>query len=71
VQLSIACFDGIYKHGSTLLGVDGKTVGLVDAKVQTNKSFRCMIEAGYDVGNSTAEDLNWADGCFVSLVVDE
>jgi hypothetical protein len=53
------------------LGVDGKTVGLVDAKVQTYKSVRCMIEAGYDVGNSTGDDLNWADGYFVNLVVDE
>jgi hypothetical protein len=71
VQLPIACFDGIYQHDGTLLGVDGKTVGVVDAKVQTHTSVRCVIEAGCDVGNSTGEGLNWADGFFASLVVDE
>jgi hypothetical protein len=70
-QLQMASFDSICKHGGTLLGVDDKTVGVVDAKLQTNKSVRCMIEAGCDVGNLTGEGLNWAVGYFVSLVVDE
>jgi hypothetical protein len=52
-----------------LLGVGGKTDGMLDAKVETYKSVRCMIEAGCDVGNSTGSD--WADECCVSLVVDE